>query len=152
MLESLSIFAALTAARRSMTKCGFSGATARDTDRDRMGGIASGMRFGGELARTERYPPGAISTTTGAPSDPAIKNLVVRDRAQYPLAEPCDRCHGGLAGPAIDIRDGFIRAAWLLRAGELAEDADIYVTEDDGSLRAMPEWNDHAMACVARDC
>lgn len=103
-------------------------------------------------ARADGTVPAWTSFEAGGSNigDPAVRDLVVRDRAQEWLSQPCPSCQASLAGPAIEIRDGVILRAWLSQPGEFSTDADIYLLEEDGKRRPMPEWDDHPMATGAR--
>lgn len=80
--------------------------------------------------------------------DPSIKNLIVKDSAQYWLDKQCDKCQQPIAGAALEIKYGIIQKAWLYKPSELGDDADIFVVESDGKLKSMPEWNDHSMETI----
>ncbi len=84
--------------------------------------------------------------------EPSIKDLIVKDVAQYWLRRTCEVCHQSTIGAAIEIRDGIIKSAWLLKPDELDDDeTDIYIIEATGKLQPMPEWNDHPIMAV-EDC
>ena len=68
--------------------------------------------------------------------DPAVRDLVVRDTAQYWLREPCPHCGGALDGGAVEIRGGAVVRGWLPRPGELPE-AEVLVPAGDGTLRPL---------------
>lgn len=78
--------------------------------------------------------------------DPSIKNLIVRDSAQYFLQQPCSNCQYRLGGAALEIVDGKIVKAWLLVPNELDENVDAFVRERNGALKPMHSWNDHPMS------
>lgn len=85
--------------------------------------------------------------------DPAIRDLIVRDTAQFYWRDPaerrqCEKCQQILEGAAIEIRDNIIRRSWIYQPGEFDNEVDIYVLRANGQDMPMPEWNDHAMASV----
>jgi hypothetical protein len=74
-----------------------------------------------------------------------IKNIIVRDLAQYFLRETCLVCGVSLGGAALEVKEGHIIRAWLAQPGEFDNAVEYYLTDPDGSLRPMPEWNDCPM-------
>jgi hypothetical protein len=85
--------------------------------------------------------------------DPSIMNLIVCDAVQFYWTHPsqrrrCHVCQHVLEGAALEIRDGVIARAWIYEPGEFDNEVDIYLIEHDGTLKPMPEWNDHPMDSV----
>lgn len=81
----------------------------------------------------------------------SIKNLIVKDSAQYFLKQSCTNCGLSLGGAALRISDNVIVNAWLFGEGELEEEADIFISTDDNSVEPKINWNDHPMDTV-KDC
>jgi hypothetical protein len=73
---------------------------------------------------------------------PTIKDIVIRDTAQYFLLEACSRCGQRLGGATLEVKDGRIIRAWLARPDEFDDTIEYYIIEADGSLKPMPEWNE----------
>ena len=85
--------------------------------------------------------------------EPAITNLITRDVKQFYWRDPmerlrCPSCNQPLEGAAIEIRAGVIQRAWIYLPGEFDNTVDIFVVQADGTLKPMPEWNDHPMTTV----
>jgi len=55
-----------------------------------------------------------------------------------------------LEGAAVEIRDGVIARAWIYQPGELDNATDLYIVQADGTLKPMPEWNDHPLGVTLR--
>ena len=88
-------------------------------------------------------------------ADTAITNLVARDLQQFYWTDPvrrlrCASCQGILEGAAVEIRDGVIARAWIYQPGDLDNDTDLYIVQADGTLKPMPEWNDHPLGVTLR--
>ncbi|HVG43108.1 MAG TPA: hypothetical protein VM890_00205 [Longimicrobium sp.] len=102
----------------------------------------------GEAIRWRRAPDGTVPTWTSfrageAPAgsnlgDPAIRDLVVRDTAQYWLLEPCPHCGGALDGGAVEIRGGVVVRGWLLRPGELPAGVEVFSLSSGGAPEPLP--------------
>lgn len=85
--------------------------------------------------------------------DPAIRNLVVRDVAQFFWLQPeerrrCEACNAVLEGAIVEIRDGTIQGAQIYQPGEYGIHADVYIVDPSGALKPMPEWVDYPMGIV----
>ncbi len=77
--------------------------------------------------------------------DPAITNLIARDMQQFYWTDPAERlrcgtCRNILEGAAVEIREGLLVRAWIYQPGDLDNDIDLYVIQDDGTLKPIPEW------------
>jgi hypothetical protein len=64
---------------------------------------------------------------------------------------PCCNCGEPLEGAVVEIRDGIIQRAWIYKPGEFDRAVHYYLIEADGTIKPMPEWEDHPMNTVS-DC
>lgn len=84
--------------------------------------------------------------------DPTVRDLVVLDTDQFYRAGPerrwpCGGCGRPVEGIAVEIRDNYIRRAWVYQPGEFDQEADAYLVREGGMV-PMPEWAEHPMASV----
>ena len=111
--------------------------------------------------------------------DPVVRNLIARDASTYGhpywYAQRCSVCEQPFKGGAVEIRDGRIERVWLCKPGELIDEVpgnsldpsfvevadgaigltwgvDTYLIEPGGTLKPMPEWNEHPMQIVNSHC
>ena len=80
--------------------------------------------------------------------DPAFRDLIFRDSFVETEGWRCQNCGHHLGGAAIEIRDNYIRRAWIYEPGEFGEgEIDHYLIRKEG-LVPIPEWLDHPMGSV----
>ncbi len=75
--------------------------------------------------------------------EPLISNLIVRDDTQYFPQNSCRACGQVIGGIALQIVEGVIDRAWIYPPGELDNEIVIFIVEQNGNLKPMPEWNDY---------
>jgi len=94
-----------------------------------------------------RYPsPNDLGgANIGAPS---INYVVAKDPSFYFSNLSCQSCKQQISGSAVEITDGVITRAWLLRPGELTDASSYYSTKPDDPLSPVLEWDNHAMDLI----
>ena len=102
----------------------------------------------GDAIRWRRAPDGTVPAWTSFRAgdasagsnlgDPAVRDLVVRDSAQYWLLDPCPYCGGALDGGAVEIHGGVVSRGWLLRPGELPAGVEVFSLGPSGVPRPLP--------------
>jgi hypothetical protein len=107
------------------------------------GGLASWAAFKSDSSEPEGMNIG----------DPTITELVVLDTDQFYRADPerrwrCESCGWPVEGSAIEIRENYIRRAWIYERDEFDERASYHLIREDGKHVAMLEWEDHLVSSV----
>ncbi len=98
--------------------------------------------------------PGGKTVDQGANlGDPSIKNLLVRDPAQFFWEVPqkrrrCEGCGEPFEGAVLEIRENAIRGARIYSTGEYENDTNIFIFDPSGLVKPMPEWSDYPLGIV----
>jgi hypothetical protein len=82
--------------------------------------------------------------------DPAVRSLLVRDVTQSWLSGPCPACGAALDGAVVEVRDGLVAEARLLRPGELP--AGEYLLPAPGGGWEEAPWGGEMPVDVRTDC
>lgn len=82
--------------------------------------------------------------------DPAFENVLTQDFTSFvwedpARARPCHSCGTLLQGALVVIHGGIIQRVWVYRPGEIESIVQDYIVEADGTIKPMPEWDDHPM-------
>ena len=92
-------------------------------------------------------PDGSAGANLGTP---LVRDVLVRDTTQEWLYGPCPTCGVSLDGAMVEIRDGVVVGAGLLRPGTLPP-AEYHVPDPDSDWREAP-WDEDGPLDVRDDC